>query len=80
LTPGTNITFDTKGTISHSSITTTKPTSISDALSKTEFTAITGITTDNGHITAYTTEKFIPQTYQLAVANNNTSNEHSFAL
>ena len=80
LIPGTNITFDNKGTISHSSITTTGPTSVADASSKTEFTAITGITTNNGHITAYTTEKFIPQTYQLDVANDNDNNKHSFAL
>lgn len=55
-------------TINHATISTTATTG-SAVDGAASFTAITGVTTSNGHITGYTTQTYSPVTYDLEGAN-----------
>ena len=52
-------------TISHAAITTTSTTAATVSDGVASFTAIKGITVDNGHVTAIETDVFTPVTYDL---------------
>ena len=74
-------------TISHATISSTSTTA--DASSKTSFSAISGITLDNGHVTAVETETFTPVAYRfvdtiasstVAAAVSATSNNATIAI
>ena len=61
---GANANSTLTSTINHATITTT-PVEGSDVDGESSFTAITGITVSNGHVTGYTTQEYIPVTYDL---------------
>lgn len=65
-----NVTGDTDKeiNIAHSDITTTKPTGSSNIAANGSFTAITEISTDNGHITSYKTNTYnMPATPEYSI-------------
>lgn len=59
----------TEATIAHKTYDAVTPSN-SDASSATSFTAVTGVTLENGHVTGVSTQNFTPATYTLSGVNN----------
>lgn len=59
----------TEATIAHKTYSAVTPSN-SNASSATSFTAITGVTLENGHVTGLSTQKFTPNTYTLSGVDN----------